>query len=149
MLLLLRTNFRTITDYSRPFLVDWAVKPQHKQHKQRLFTDQGLFKVGLIAITDRCTMHQLQTNYGLFTDHRLLSDQLAVKFTIYCNYYRLFTTTDKEFLLVRNSMNGPFVVTGQRVIDLIEMGFNDTSTLVGHFVSSPREREKRDTCRRQ
>ena len=28
--------------------------------------------------------------------------------------------------------------------DLIELGFNDTSTLVGHFVSSPREREKRD-----
>ena len=24
------------------------------------------------------------------------------------------------------------------------LGFNDTSTLVGHFVSSPREREKRD-----
>ena len=23
-------------------------------------------------------------------------------------------------------------------------GFNDTSTLVGHFVSSPREKEKRD-----
>ena len=29
-------------------------------------------------------------------------------------------------------------------IKLIELGFNDTSTLVGHFVSSPREREKRD-----
>ena len=28
--------------------------------------------------------------------------------------------------------------------DLIVLGFNDTSTLVGHFVSSPREREKRD-----
>ena len=27
---------------------------------------------------------------------------------------------------------------------LIELGFHDTSTLVGHFVSSPREREKRD-----
>ena len=27
---------------------------------------------------------------------------------------------------------------------LIELGFNDTSTLVGHFVSSPRERMKRD-----
>ena len=27
---------------------------------------------------------------------------------------------------------------------LIELGFNDTSTLVGHFVSSFREREKRD-----
>ena len=23
-------------------------------------------------------------------------------------------------------------------------GFNDTATLVGHFVSSPREKEKRD-----
>ena len=28
------------------------------------------------------------------------------------------------------------------------LGFNDTLTLVGHFVSSPREKEKRDTCRR-
>ena len=27
---------------------------------------------------------------------------------------------------------------------LIVLGFNDTSTFVGHFVSSPREREKRD-----
>ena len=27
---------------------------------------------------------------------------------------------------------------------LIVLGFNNTSTLVGHFVSSPREREKRD-----
>ena len=33
---------------------------------------------------------------------------------------------------------------------LIVLGFKDTSTLVGHFVSSPREREKRDrrNCRR-
>ena len=28
---------------------------------------------------------------------------------------------------------------------LIVLGFNDMSTLVGHFVSSPREREKRDS----
>ena len=27
---------------------------------------------------------------------------------------------------------------------LIVLGYNDTSTLVGHFVLSPREREKRD-----
>ena len=27
---------------------------------------------------------------------------------------------------------------------LIVLGFNNTSTLVGHFVSSPRERDKRD-----
>ena len=41
-------------------------------------------------------------------------------------------------------MNGACFVTGQRVIDLIVLGFNDTSTLVGHFVSSPIKREKRD-----
>ena len=29
-------------------------------------------------------------------------------------------------------------------MDLIALGFNDMSTLVGHSVSSPREREKRD-----
>ena len=29
-------------------------------------------------------------------------------------------------------------------INLIVLGFNDTSTLVGHFVLSPRERENRD-----
>ena len=28
---------------------------------------------------------------------------------------------------------------------LIVLGFNDKSTLVGHFVTSPREREKRDS----
>ena len=31
--------------------------------------------------------------------------------------------------------------------NLIVLGFNDTSTHVGHFVSSPREREKRDSRR--
>ena len=30
------------------------------------------------------------------------------------------------------------------ISELIVLGFNDTSTLVGHFVSSPREREKSD-----
>ena len=29
-------------------------------------------------------------------------------------------------------------------LSLIALGFNDTSTLVGHFLSSPREREKRE-----
>ena len=51
---------------------------------------------------------------------------------------------DTEFLSVYKSVNGPCFVTGQRVTDLIKLGFNDTSVLVCHFVSSPREREKRD-----
>ena len=35
----------------------------------------------------------------------------------------------------------------QALLIVIVLGFNDTSTLVGHFVSSPREREKRDSRR--
>ena len=67
-------------------------------------------------------MHQLRTIYGLFTDHGLLTDQLAVKFTIFCIITDYSRTTDTEFLLVCKSMNGPCFVTGQRVIDLIELG---------------------------
>ena len=40
-------------------------------------------------------------------------------------------------LSVKDSLSYEFIV----------LGFNDTSTLVGHFVSSPREREKRDSKR--
>ena len=35
-------------------------------------------------------------------------------------------------------------INGNKSSFLIVLGFNDTSTLEGHFVSSPREREKRD-----
>ena len=39
---------------------------------------------------------------------------------------------------------GTFYDFVARLFWLIELGFNDTSTLVGHFVSSPRENEKID-----
>ena len=39
-----------------------------------------------------------------------------------------------------------YIAQGQEQI-LNVLGFNDTSTLVGHFVSSSREREKRDSRR--
>ena len=38
----------------------------------------------------------------------------------------------------------PYLSTESNYSRLIVLGFNDTSTLEGHFVSSPREREKRD-----
>ena len=47
-----------------------------------------------------------------------------------------------------NGMNETNTATGPDNVEmtgfLIVLGFNDTSTLEGHFVSSPREREKRD-----
>ena len=39
-------------------------------------------------------------------------------------------------------MNGPCFVTWQSATDLTELGFSDTVTLVGHFVSSPREKRR-------
>ena len=42
------------------------------------------------------------------------------------------------------SYNGVEVYYLKGFFFLIVLGFNDTSTLEGHFVSSPREREKRD-----
>ena len=41
---------------------------------------------------------------------------------------------------------GPFSCIAHHILIFFffELGFNDTSTLVGYFVSSPREREKKD-----
>ena len=47
---------------------------------------------------------------------------------------------------------GHMCACGQKGLNntrLIVLGFNDTSTLEGHFVSSPREREKRDRRERR
>ena len=40
--------------------------------------------------------------------------------------------------------NSSSIATATRTDFLTVLGFNDMSTLVGHFVSSPREKEKRD-----
>ena len=41
-----------------------------------------------------------------------------------------------------------YIVVRSKVdIVVVVLWFNDTSTLVGHFVSSPKEREKRDSRR--
>ena len=51
----------------------------------------------------------------------------------------------------KNSINlssAEFVLTKCKAMQcgsVFDCVFNDTSTLVGHFVSSPREREKRDS----
>ena len=49
--------------------------------------------------------------------------------------------TTKQSCKTRNMDN---VDVSRSMWNLIVLGFNDTSTLVGHFVSSPREREKRE-----
>ena len=48
-------------------------------------------------------------------------------------------------LRILRMLEGTFSLDVAHLVDwLIVLGFNDTSTLEGHFVSSPREREKRD-----
>ena len=52
------------------------------------------------------------------------------------------------FFVLMFLLTNPWVLLALAVMKymwfLIVLGFNDTSTLVGHFVSSPKEREKRD-----
>ena len=50
-------------------------------------------------------------------------------------------TTWKWCVVIRGVVKEAYLVI---ILDLIVLGFNDMSTLEGHFVSSPREREKRD-----
>ena len=59
---------------------------------------------------------------------------------------RLFNECPQHMFLWRNKKNiNTFGLKKKSILSfLIVLGFNDTSTLEGHFVSSPREREKRD-----
>ena len=51
----------------------------------------------------------------------------------------------KNTINLSSAENAQRVVKVRKIyISLIVLGFNNTSTLLGHFVSSPKEREKRD-----
>ena len=65
--------------------------------------------------------HVFEEKYEKYLpDTSLLSRTMNPKFNIYSNFICTVFT-----------------------LNFFVLGFNDTSTLVGHFVSSPREREKR------
>ena len=73
-------------------------------------------------------------------------------FSFYNNVYNIIQVKIIIILVFpTKNINGFFInskwrwpVKVQFGANLIALGFNDTSTLVGHFVSSSREREKRD-----
>ena len=54
------------------------------------------------------------------------------------------TTWKREQLYITNKL-GRNTWEWSHLVDLIVLGFNNTSTRLGHFVLSPREREKRDS----
>ena len=55
-----------------------------------------------------------------------------------------FDPLKPHFYIVKLGFRGVYIIFLISAQNLIVFGFNVTSTLVGHFVSSPREREKRD-----
>ena len=64
------------------------------------------------------------------------------------SYQELCRVCNRRFM--RRHISLVFCINPDRTLSctkLIVLGFNDTSTLEGHFVSSPREREKRDKKR--
>ena len=63
------------------------------------------------------------------------------------NYKKIYYFYTPPILYLHASLkvlndNGTSNWNSQQIV--IVLGFNDTSTLVGHFVSSPREREKKE-----
>ena len=77
-------------------------------------------------------------------------------YTCYCRSYsrlafnpslagiKMNQACKRGYLYLRSHYPLNFTSIFMNLIWLIVLGFNDTSTLEGHFVSSPREREKRD-----
>ena len=60
--------------------------------------------------------------------------------TILCYMIWVYTMCVRKYIPFRVNKASVLLLGHQ----LIELGFNDTSTLVGHFVSAPREMEKKD-----
>ena len=58
--------------------------------------------------------------------------------------YRTVQVAIAECSLPKIQHQIPLCFIPPKRVRLIVLGFNNTSTLMGHFVSSPREREKRD-----
>ena len=74
------------------------------------------------------------------------SRQAKIKGIKHLNYFELLIIM--SLLLIAGVERNPYPSSESSVSSnssqLIVLGFNDTSTLVGHFVSSPRERGKID-----
>ena len=105
--------------------VNWKTWPSNTS--RRYFLDQEwIHKCRYVSVKSMETV-QLWTNIDWHTD-------LTVSILKGC-----FLCID---LTVKDPLPDVTLFLGTRI--LIVLGFNDTSTLEGHFVSSPREREKRD-----
>ena len=64
--------------------------------------------------------------------------------TLFSQNSKFLTGTEHLPLVEMSKIKASSFSRGRFLWVLIVLGFNDTSTLEGHFVSSPREREKRD-----
>ena len=64
--------------------------------------------------------------------------------TVQCRSYTVYSGMSGQICKTGTVLQIHVIQRSSRTDNLIVLGFNDTSTPVGHFVSSPREREKRD-----
>ena len=87
-------------------------------------------------------MNGIQKNIVIVTEN---IEQFTIEFQILFVIVFCFLTTKNSAVFCNQDIwaKHPFQIRDHSS-GLIVLGFNDTSTLEGHFVSSPREREKRD-----
>ena len=85
-------------------------------------------------------LQRLQRNDGQWSDRSAMSGRQTLPPPSPVSYLRGLALRIWISFWRREDSNGVERSNGAFIV----LGFNDTSTLVGHFVSSPREREKRD-----
>ena len=104
------------------------------------------------SVDPEATLHFVTSHLRLHCLLRPVCPNTYVVYTVFIVLRIQFyiQSNSRHFVLKQDSqvrlMKGKSILTFVLLIDwLIVLGFNDTSTLEGHFVSSPREREKRDS----
>ena len=99
----------------------------------------------IIAITSAKSIRLYGCNRPMSVSNRRYvwrSWVLTITSTIKYNQTVITIKTVKQTIVT--AINSAIWIYSDVIDWLIVLGFNDTSTLEGHFVSSPREREKRD-----
>ena len=83
----------------------------------------------------------------LFSEKQLrqqLTEKRQYDKIIICRHLSLTIAITSSMVCIPNGSRNSFLIDEEEGSFLIVLGFNDMSTLMYHFVSSPREREKRD-----
>ena len=123
--------------YTPPYMTQYQYQSQNQAVSGNL---QNMQNVGYANMQGQCQGQGGQQTQQSSVQYDLSGNYSGLQQNSKINNSNIDSST---IVTMIQQMNNTFT---ERLssIELIVLGFNDTSTLEGHFVSSPREREKRD-----